>query len=351
MPDYTFDIYLWSPYDEIPTGLGTFVFTGDTSNTGSAVITDNETGVDGLTLDDNVRNSQETATATVTTPTTVFTDFDVNADAGWTLYDPIDDVTFEVVLLNGRDGGSNFTYTLSERPLIEGRTYEVLAFDNQPNAQVPGDPYFTYADYVCFAKGTFILTADGRRPVEALRAGDPIVTLDHGLQPIRWLHSSSHSLDTVEPDAKPILIKSGALGKMLPQHDLVVSPQHRILVGGQGQLEKMFATEALVAAKALTGLPGIRSMNGKKDITWIHFALDQHEIVNAEGCLTESLLLGPMVLQGLPALQRKSVLSMFDSQKIERVGALNGRPARSLLAVSSARRIIEMSVKASKTFA
>ncbi len=182
MPDYTFDTYLWSPYDEIPTSLGSFVFNGDTSNIGTAVITDNETGVDGQTLDDNVAGSQETATATVTTPTETFTDIDVNADAGWTLYDPIDDVTFEVVLFNGKSGPVSFLYTLSEYPLVEGRTYEVIAFDNQPNAQVPGDPFFTYSDYVCYAPATLIDTPDGHRAVETLQSGDLICTHDNGPQ-------------------------------------------------------------------------------------------------------------------------------------------------------------------------
>ena len=353
MADYTFDIYLWSPYDELPTAIGEFVFTGDTSAIGTAVITDNETGVDGQTLDDNVTNSQETATATVTTPTDTFTDIDVNADAGWTLYDPIDDVTFEVVLLNGKQGSISFRYTLSEYPLVEGRTYEVIQFDNQPNAQVPGEPYFTYTDYVCYAPGTLIDTPEGYRPVETLQPDDLVMTRDHGPQPVRWSRSSDHPLDSAKDDARPVLIKAGALGNGLPAENLIVSPQHRILVGGDGQLDTIFSAETLVPAKSLTDLPGVRYMMGKKQITWVHFACDRHEIVRANGCWAESLLLGPMVLQGLPANQRKTIRELFrsDTATVDTSVALNGPPARPCLAVGEAKRMIAEVLKTSSVAA
>lgn len=46
----------------------------------------------------------------------------------------------------------------------------------------------TYAP-VCFGSGTLIKTQDGVRPVEMLRIGDMVLTVDNGLQPIRWIGS------------------------------------------------------------------------------------------------------------------------------------------------------------------
>lgn len=40
--------------------------------------------------------------------------------------------------------------------------------------------------FVCFAAGSLIDTPQGARPVEALRQGDLVDTLDHGPQPILW---------------------------------------------------------------------------------------------------------------------------------------------------------------------
>ena len=255
-------------------------------------------------------------------------------------------VTVEVVLLNGKDGSVSIRYTLSEYPLIEGRTYEVIQFDNQPNAQVAGEPYFTYSDYViCFAAGMMIETVAGPRKVESLREGDLVHTSDSGLQPIRWTNCSTQPLDHTEHENKPILIKAGALGQGYPAEDVIVSPQHRILVGGQGQLQDIFEDEALVPAKALTKLPGVRFMNGKRQVTWVHFACDRHEIVRANGCLAESLLVAPMTLRSISFLQRRKLVELFPKGNMVKFGALNGLPARSLLPVRKAQRKVDQYVQ------
>ena len=80
----------------------------------------------------------------------------------------------------------------------------------------------------------------------------------------------------------------------------------------------------------------------RKQITWVHFACDRHEIVRANGCWAESLLLGPMVLQMLPWGERKALREMFRlSAAIDDASVnLNGPPARPCLAVSKTRRVI-----------
>ncbi|MFX0546040.1 Hint domain-containing protein [Roseovarius sp. S1116L3] len=189
----------------------------------------------------------------------------------------------------------------------------------------------------CYAPGTLIDTPDGQRPVEALAVGDMVNTLDHGPQPIRWVRSGSHPLEQVEPDAKPVLIAAGALGRGLPMQDLIVSPQHRVVVGGGGQLDGWFKAEAFAPAKSLTSLPGIRHMKGKTSITWIHFACDRHEVVSANGCLSESLLLGPMVTNGLARIERKLLADIF-GPAVSDGAALNGPAARKCLKVGEVRR-------------
>ncbi|KIN72407.1 Type I secretion target repeat protein [Sulfitobacter guttiformis KCTC 32187] len=59
-----------------------------------------------------------------------------------------------------------------------------------------------------------------------------------------------------------MLISVGALGHGHPAQDLIVSPQHRIFVGGGGQLLGHLKTGAFVTAKTLTSLHGIRHMKG-----------------------------------------------------------------------------------------
>jgi hypothetical protein len=184
-------------------------------------------------------------------------------------------------------------------------------------------------------------TPDGPRAVETLHPGDLVLTADHGPRAIRWVRSSDHALEEADVDDKPVQIKAGALGRNRPTQDLIVSPQHRILVGGAGQLDSVFACEAFAPAKSLTALPGIRHMKGKRGITWIHFACDCHEVVMANGCLSESLLLGPMVVNGLNATERRTLTDIFGPAAMPGA-ALSGTPARECLKVGAVKRQLAM---------
>ncbi len=189
---------------------------------------------------------------------------------------------------------------------------------------------------VCYCESTLITTSKGEIPAGALRPGDLVMTLDHGLQPIRWIHSDNCPLEEVGVDAKPVLIAAGALGNGRPHQDLIVSPQHRLLVGGGGQLDGWFKTESFAPAKSLTGLHGIRHMKGKNTITWIHFACDRHEVVTANGCLSESLLLGPMVLNALKRNERSELADIYGAAPTLHA-ALNGPAARKYLKAGEVR--------------
>ena len=212
-----------------------------------------------------------------------------------------------------------------------GATYQVQTNENP--GTVP-----------CYAPGSMIDTPAGPRAVETLKPGDLVMTLDHGPQPILWTRSGVQPLEDAENDARPIQIRAGALGRNLPVRDLVVSPQHRILVGGAGQLDDVFATEAFAPAKSLTAASGIRHMKGKSEILWIHFACERHEVVTANGCLSESLLLGPMVLNGLQAGERRALSNIFGPAPTPGM-ALNGVPARECLTVGAAQRQLSRSSK------
>ncbi len=175
--------------------------------------------------------------------------------------------------------------------------------------------------------------------METLRVGDLVETLDHGALPIRWTRQGEQTLDRIGYDGKPVLVREGAFGPGRPARDLIVSPQHRILVGGAGQLDGLFDGQCFATAKALTDLPRIRAMMGRRAMTWVHFAFDTHEVVTANGCFSESLLLGPMVLNGLTALQRRA-LDGFLGQAGPNA-ALNGPAARDCLTVGMVRRVLQ----------
>lgn len=191
---------------------------------------------------------------------------------------------------------------------------------------------------VCFAPGTMIKTPAGPRAVENLEAGDSVCTLDGGDQKVRWVHVDENAIEG--GDDYPILINAGTLGFGRPETDLIVSPQHRILVGEAGQLVSYFERPFLVPAKALIGLPGIRQMRGKKAIRWWHFACDGHEIITANGAHAETLLVGKMVLNGLSWPERFELHRLFGTME-GNDAALNGAPARALQGAAITRRQIK----------
>ena len=109
-------------------------------------------------------------------------------------------------------------------------------------------------------------------------------------------------------------------------------------------MDGWFKAESFAPAKALTALQGIRHMKGKQTITWIHFSCDRHEVVIANGCLSESLLLGPMVVNGLTGMERKALSDIFGLASAPDA-ALNGPPARECLKVGKVRRHLEECLK------
>ena len=131
---------------------------------------------------------------------------------------------------------------------------------------------------VCFTRGTLIKTDQGERPIEELAAGDMVLTMDHGYQPIRWIGSSKRA---ATGDLAPILIRKGALGN---DRDLRVSPQHRMLLQGW-QAELLFGElEVLATAKSLLNDHSILRDEGG-EVEYFHMLFDTHEIIYAEGCL------------------------------------------------------------------
>lgn len=166
-------------------------------------------------------------------------------------------------------------------------------------------------EIVCFTRGTLIDCADGPRAVETLRIGDLVHTLDRGLQPIRWIASRRLAAELVtQPRLCPIRIRKGALGQGMPAADLLVSPQHRILVRS-GIAQRMFgAAEVLVAAKQLLELDGVEIAQ-VNSVEYVHFAFDRHEIVTANGAQSELLYPGPQALKSLGRAAREELLAIF----------------------------------------
>ncbi len=167
--------------------------------------------------------------------------------------------------------------------------------------------------YICFTKGTQILTKRGLIAIEDLMVGDMVATMDNDYRPIRWLGNRKLNAIDLQGNRKlaPVRIGKGALGKGIPEQDLMISPQHRLLVRSI-IAERIFnVNEVLIPAIKLCVLNGIEQITETTEVSYWHMLFDGHEIVYANGAATESLFTGPEALKSIPEESREEILALF----------------------------------------
>ncbi len=157
---------------------------------------------------------------------------------------------------------------------------------------------------VCFAEGTLIRTPHGEVPVELLVAGDLVWTRDAGMQPIRWV--GSRCVRGTGPNA-PIAFAAGAIGNTRP---LRLSPQHRVLLSGAWAELYFGETEVLAAAKQLVNGDTIYRAPCE-EVRYHHFSFDRHQLVESNGCLTESFYPSARNIAGQDAQARAELMDLF----------------------------------------
>ena len=168
----------------------------------------------------------------------------------------------------------------------------------------------------CFTAGAQVATPQGARSVEELRVGDKVITRDNGIQEIRWIGAKSLDLNGLKaaPHLRPVLIRKGSLGDGLPERDMMVSPNHRMLVANERTSLYFDEREVLVSAKHLVDNKGVAQVD-MLGTTYIHFMFDRHEVVLADGTWTESFQPGDYSLKGIGNAQRSEILELFPELK------------------------------------
>lgn len=207
-------------------------------------------------------------------------------------------------------GGSSMTNVIYDVGNSENGTVEVL----DGLGAVVGSFQFSNIETVipCFTPGTMIRTDEGDVAVENLKAGARVQTRDNGYQTLRWVGRrdlSTHELAT-QPNFNPVIIKAGALGQGLPERDMTVSPQHRMLFVGP-KAEMLFGqSEVLIAALHLVNDSTITRAR-PESVSYIHLLFDDHEIIIGDGAWTESYQLGEQTLDSMEAAQHEEILALF----------------------------------------
>jgi|GEM_PF-5954663 len=184
--------------------------------------------------------------------------------------------------------GSSSDYTVTQ---LGGTTWRFVGPD--------GDDLLTDIEFVrfdadgqdvpaaaaCFAPGTRIATPAGPRPVEALAIGDFVATAGGPARPVRWIGRRHYDAATVaaNPQLHPVRIRASALAPGRPGRDLVLSPQHAVLVQGDATTGPL-----LIPAAALVNAGSITQPRHAGPLAYLHVELHRHALLLAEDTPVES---------------------------------------------------------------
>ncbi len=178
-----------------------------------------------------------------------------------------DGAAVESIALPGSYAGASFIAT----PVLFGNGVTTVARSTVVLASV---------GVACFAAGSRIATMDGDIAVEDLRAGDRVRSAFGGSAAVQWIgHRRLDCARHPEPaKVNPIRIRTGAFGPGLPARDLLLSPDHAVHLDG-----------VLVPAGCL--VDGVLVVQEpRRQVTYFHVELPQHDVILAEGLPCESYL-------------------------------------------------------------
>ena len=135
---------------------------------------------------------------------------------------------------------------------------------------------------ICFSEGTLICTDAGEVPIESLKEGDMLLTLN-GFKPVKWIARRKvdfQSLTDIDRELSlPVLIKASALGNAIPRQDTIVSACHSVVANG-----KLFPAGNLINGKTICALGDTRQIN------YFHLEFNDWELVLANGLQAESFV-------------------------------------------------------------
>ncbi len=222
------------------------------------------------------------------------------------------------------DGSQSYTVTLIEvglgqPPLLmfvdaippEGRALWVVHQRYEAPVIDPKGP--DAGGVICFTPGTRIATPDGTCRVEELHEGDFVQTKDNGAQEIRWIGTRRMTGARLfaMPRLRPVRFRPGALGVKRPDQELLVSPEHRMVVKGHVAQALFNTDEVLVRAKDLINGRNVVVDSQLREVTYVHLLLSTHQVVWANGVETESFHPSNTALASLNKDDRARLLQSY----------------------------------------
>ena len=133
----------------------------------------------------------------------------------------------------------------------------------------------------CYAAGTRIATPSGEQTIETLSIGGGVLTAAGLDRRVEWIGRRSYAARFVaaNPHLRPVRFRAGSLGQGLPRRDLLVSPDHAMVLDG-----------CLVPARLLLNGETIVQDRSGAGVSYYHVELADHDVILAEGAPSESFV-------------------------------------------------------------
>ena len=264
------------------------------------------------------------------------------------VFGPLNTGAYGSLTFDTTDG--TFTFTIDRQAVIQSGSDQTVSFTVEGFDGGESDQDTVIIEIlVCFARGTIISTKNGEQPVETLCLGDIILTTDDEEVPLRWIGMHRVSFKAAEEGEKflPVRISAGALAPGRPSSDLLVSPQHRVLVDGPS-VELLFGVpEILAPAIGLIAITGIRQETSLADLDYFHLLFDRHRVILTNDLPSESFYPGPW---SFAAVGPRNAAEIIDRVPAARTPESYGPTARPAITVREARLLAVMgNVSARKT--
>ena len=314
----TVAVYNYAGYDD-----NQVVFPGGSPNTGETIsfsgpsnhviqITDNDSWLHDGTDDRDDEDSNQTAV--------VLDEFGTAEMSGQ--IQPRE----RVVLQNGGDShvmhrvyfaSSNaYYYIFEDPPPSTGITYTVTSVST-PNKTLYSS--FSTEGVTCFLRGTPIAVPGGWQPVEAIRFGDRVLTLDCGAQPVQAVRMRSVSGPDMQRmrGLRAFSVAPDCFGMGHPRRPVFLSRQHRILIDNCG-------SPAFAAVHALAALGWIEERALPFGAEFVHLALERHHIIFADGLACETLLRTPRSCPGGVAAPMDPARAIISNSRARSLALLPG---------------------------
>ena len=168
--------------------------------------------------------------------------------------------------------------------------------------------------------GTWVATAIGWRPVEAIAKGDMVLTFDRGMLPVREVTRSRHwQGDTVcPPSLWPLMVPAGALGNQEP---MALLPEQYVMVESD-TADMLFGDPfSLLEAAGLDGFRGIERALPADGLEVVQLHFDEDEVVFANA--------GALVF--CPGVRALDIAAMLDARDTGTYHVLPGDEATMLV--------------------